>query len=237
MSLSSSNVMTHKQLLTADVDNAPDIAIMGGTFNPIHNGHIQTATAVAQWLGITNIILLPAHIPPHKQTPSVSSDVRARIVQKVCQHNPLFSCDTRELARQKPSFTVDTLTEYRQEHPHSRLFFLIGMDSLLNFTSWHRWQEIMKLCHLVVSTRPGYDVSNIPRQTHAVLSPYIHDDITQIKDIAGAIIFAPPCQYNISSTEIRERIENGESITHWLPPEVAKYIESKKIYIRSNKSI
>ncbi len=237
MSLNNRNTINSHPLLTTEITNTPDIAIMGGTFDPIHNGHIETAKAVAHWLNVTHITLLPAHIPPHKQTPCVSSDIRAELVQKVCQHDPLFSCDTRELTRQAPSFTVDTLSEYRQEHPHSRLFFLIGMDSLLNFTAWHKWKDIMTLCHLVVSTRPGYELSNLPAHIHDQLAPYIQKELNQVKGIAGAIIFAPPCHYNISSTEIRKRIENGEPIVHWLPSEVAKYIESKKIYLRSNKSI
>ena len=145
------------------------IAILGGTFDPIHHGHLKPAQQVANWLKLEKLVLLPAHIPPHKNGTYANASQRKAMVELVCEHDKLFHIDSRELTRTSPSYTVETLKEIKSENPHSQLFFIIGMDSLLNFTSWHQWQEILMLCHLVVNNRPQYEFASINIQTKNLL--------------------------------------------------------------------
>ncbi len=217
-------------------DNPDQLAILGGTFDPIHLGHTIPAKKIANWLGLTKVTLMPAHIPPHKATPAVSSATRSEMVRLVCQLDPLFELDTRELERDKPSYTIDTLTEIKNERPDTQIFFLVGMDSLLNFTKWVQWRQILKLCHLVVSTRPGYDLAKLPSATKELLVEYQCTKEEVLAKNAGGILLAPPCQQDISSTAIRAALSNTLSADQWLPPEVAKYISLNKLYQNQNKS-
>ena len=146
-----------------------NIGIFGGTFDPIHLGHTQSAQIVAQYLNLSKVLFIPAHIPPHKNcvnnSPKVSAEQRSTMVELACKENKIFTCDKRELRRQQYSYTVDTLLELKKELPEQRLYFIIGMDSLLSFTQWHRYQDILKLCHLVVNTRPNYDLNQLNNET------------------------------------------------------------------------
>ena len=150
------------------------IGILGGTFDPIHLGHTQSAQAVANQLNLTEVLLIPAHIPPHKISaklvPHASAEQRAAMVEIACQKSELFTCDLRELKRSGHSYTVDTLKELKQQYPTKALFFIIGMDSLLTFTTWHKYKEILSLCHLVVNTRPNYSIEQLNEETKTLLS-------------------------------------------------------------------
>ncbi|WP_286265642.1 nicotinate-nucleotide adenylyltransferase [Thalassotalea atypica] len=213
-----------------------DIAILGGTFDPIHLGHIIPAQQIIGWMSISELILLPAHIPPHKSRPLTPSNVRVEMVELVCQQHDNIACDTRELSRNKPSYTIDTLKEFRQEYPAHRLFFLIGMDSLISFTTWFEWQNILKLCHIVVSTRPGYDKDTLSEETKQLLEQRQVSLESLGKEKSGKIIMAPPCEYDISSTMVREYIAQQKTVEQYLTPEVAKYINAHQLYNPINKS-
>jgi nicotinate-nucleotide adenylyltransferase len=207
------------------------IAIMGGTFDPIHNGHIETAKETAQWLNVEQLLLLPAHIPPHKNTTTVSAFHREAMVNLVCQQYPLFELDNRELQRHTSSFTVTSLQEIKQEHPDSRIFFIIGMDSLLNFTSWYQWQNILSLCHLVVNVRPGYALDQINGATQALLAKYQINDLKQVNNQdSGAIIFHKNQSFNVSSTDIRQQLSSHKFEDNRLTKTVCQYIVQEKLY-------
>ncbi len=145
------------------------IGIFGGTFDPIHIGHVKSIDAVATWLHLDKVLIIPAHIPPHKTdsniTPKATSAQRATMVELAIADKPLFYCDRRELNRNGPSFTIDTLKELKATYPNQPLYFVIGMDSLQTFTTWHKYKEILSLCHLVVNTRPNYHLSDLNRET------------------------------------------------------------------------
>ena len=137
-----------------------NIGLFGGTFDPIHMGHILPIKKAAEQLSLDNIHIIPANIPPHKSKTQSNSFHRSKMVKIVCQHEPLFSFDGRELQRKKASYTVDSLREIVKEFSDKKqnvnLYFFMGMDSLNTFTSWYQWQEILSLCSLVVMPRPGY---------------------------------------------------------------------------------
>ena len=209
-----------------------DVGILGGTFDPIHLGHINPAKTLLNWLGLKQVIFMPTFIPPHKKAPSVQPEQRAAMVKLVCQTETAISCDERELTRKTTSYTLDTLLEIKQQHPHQRIFFIIGMDSLLTFTQWHKWQEILTLCHLVVNTRPGYALEDMSTQTRQLLVKHKVDDVKTIKQrLAGGIIFAPASQWNISSSDIRQQLKSAADCQHLLPKSVLNYIKQHKLYL------
>lgn len=214
--------------------NTPNtIAILGGTFDPIHNGHINSAQHVAQWLGINQVSLIPTHLPPHKNTVSATAEQRVDMVQLVCESHPLFSCDQRELNRTGLSYTVETLKEIKQDHPEQTIFFIIGMDSLLTFQQWHQWQEILTLCHLVVNCRPNHSTDNLSDEVKLLLSHHKLSstiDCPLLSKDAGYIIFPPEIFCDVSSTLIRNNIKNSLDCQKLIPENVLNYINQHQLY-------
>jgi nicotinate-nucleotide adenylyltransferase len=211
------------------------IGILGGTFDPIHLGHTQSAQAVANELGLQKILLIPAHIPPHKISPDLiphaSAEQRAAMVDIACENSTLFTCDQRELKRSGHSYTVDTLKELKQQYPSQPLYFIIGMDSLMTFTQWHQYQEILSLCHLIVNTRPKYPVEQLNDETNVLLNNYQTTDMTQLTQLeAGTIFFAHHCFFDISSTHIRQELMQKQSCNHLLLPSISEFINKNNLY-------
>jgi len=211
------------------------IGILGGTFDPIHHGHLNPAKQVAQWLDINKITLLPAHIPPHKSSTSADALQRKEMVSLVCQNDPLFELDARELTRHTPSFTVETLKEIKRDNPNSQIFFIIGMDSLLNFTSWHQWQEILTLCHLVVNSRPCYDLSTMNNETNTLLKNHRATQLSEIKQCESGRIFIHENQHwDVSSTELRTQLKvqlkHQQTAHNAIPDCVLNFITQEQLY-------
>lgn len=220
-----------------------NIGILGGTFNPIHLGHTLPAKAVAAHLSLDKVLLIPANIPPHKNAPNVSAEQRAAMVKLACDNEPLFICDERELARKGYSYTVDTLKELSISYPNSRLHFIMGLDSLLTFTDWHKYQDILSLCHLVVNTRPNYQLTTINQATELLLKQHKVDDINTLKNMAtGGILLLPSSlpnnipseenqlNINLSSSEIRQHLHNQQDCKHLLHSKVFAFINKNKLY-------
>lgn len=204
-----------------------EIALFGGTFDPIHKGHIACAKHVTQWLGLTQVSLIPSHIPPHKSSTTVRALDRLAMVKLAIKDDPFFSVDDREILKKATSYTVETLEELRTEKAQQKIYFIIGMDSLIHFSNWHRWQDILKFCHIVVSTRPGYDISAVPE----ALMPYIESELSEIANHTfGKILIAPPCLHDISSTEIRHLLASKKIADERLPQAVAEYIKINSLY-------
>ena len=208
-----------------------NIGLLGGTFDPIHYGHIKPVIEAAQWLGLDKVKLMPAHIPPHKNTTFANTKHRLAMVELVCQQYAMLTCDARELKRNQPSFTVTTLKEIKKEQPNTRLFFFIGMDSLINFTTWHNYQEILHYCHLVVSTRPNYQLAQLDSIGKKFLEQHRVNSPEQAKrHHAGHILLAPDYFYPISSTQIRRQLQQQNYPSEHLPEAVLNYIIKQKLY-------
>lgn len=208
----------------------PAIGILGGTFDPIHQGHLQPAQEAMHQLGLTEIRLMPNHIPPHRPQPVASSEQRLEMARLAAAALPGFRVDDRELQRDTPSWTIDTLRELRAELPDTPLCFLIGMDSLLGLPGWHRWQELTDYAHLIVSVRPGWHPHwQAPLaaflQQHACPAPEaIH------QRLAGYVLLMQNAPIALSATELRARLAKGEIPSDLLPVAVADYLRRTQIY-------
>ena len=211
--------------------SAHQIGILGGTFDPIHLGHITPALTISELLNLDQTLVMPAHIPPHKQSTHVNAAQRYEMVKLACQTFSQLHPDNRELNRTTVSYTIDTLKELKQEFPNSTLYFLMGMDSLLSFEQWFCWQDILTLCHLVVSTRPDYPLC----LKHPSLSLNITERFTkqpsQLKtSMHGKILLVAEHDIDISSTQIRQNLNAGIDCANLLPESVNQYIVKHRLY-------
>ncbi|EKK5375497.1 nicotinate-nucleotide adenylyltransferase [Morganella morganii] len=217
--------------MTNNADNRI-LALYGGTFDPIHQAHINTVKAMAAEAGLEQVILLPNNVPPHRPQPKANAQQRLMMAQLAVNGDPLFRVDDRELHRDALSYTVETLRQYRSEIGSRRpLAFIIGQDSLLSIDTWHEWDKILTLCHILVCKRPGYTL-DFPSERladwfvqHLITTP---DSLH--KRPSGYIFLADTPLFPISATNIRERLKNGEDCRDQLAPAVQDYILEQGLY-------
>ena len=196
------------------------ICILGGTFDPVHFGHLRPALDVQQALEIPRVHLLPCRVPPHRDPPQGSPEQRLELLRLAVADEPALDIDTRELGREGPSYMVDTLESLRAEKGEKSLCLALGMDALLGLQSWYRWREIAKLCHLVVMQRPG---RQWPKQGALadLVSKARTGALRQLHERpAGCIFGVPVTQMAVSSTRIRELLAAGKSPRYLLPAAV-----------------
>ncbi|KZX01789.1 nicotinate-nucleotide adenylyltransferase [Pseudoalteromonas luteoviolacea] len=206
------------------------IAIFGGTFDPIHLGHLNMANHCIEELSLDLLHFLPNAAPVHKQGPGVSTQHRLEMLRIAITGNPKFALDDRELKRVEPSYSVLTLQELRKEHPLQPIVFLMGMDSFNSLDKWHQWGEITQLCHIVVYRRPGDEYTAPPalasflKQSQALSPAELHDCLF------GKCYFLSGAPFSAASSEIRKAIKSGLSVEPWLCPNVLNYIDKNKLY-------
>lgn len=200
---------------------AKRIGIMGGTFDPIHAGHLITAECVRAALGLTTVLFIPAAQPPHKQGRVVTpAQHRYVMTQLAACSNPHFRVSDIELRRQGPSYTIDTVRELQQIYPADTVFyFIIGADAINELATWHEVDALLTLCHFVTATRQGSElnVTGLTARFGAAGMAHIHPVATP--------------QLEISSTAIRERVRAGLSIRYLVPQAVREYIEKEGLYL------
>ncbi len=211
------------------------IGVFGGTFDPVHFGHLRCALELLESLALVEMRLIPCRQPPHRPQPQATAEQRLAMLELATSGQPGFVVDRRELDRPGPSYMVDTLTSLREEFPRSPLCLIIGTDALLAFDRWHRWQEIGELAHLVVIYRPGWrgqeDLGRAGRELQQWLSGRLVTDLAVLRSApAGKVLFQSVTQLAISATDIRMRTKSGRSVRYLLPEAVREYIESSQIY-------
>jgi nicotinate-nucleotide adenylyltransferase len=209
------------------------IGLLGGTFNPIHFGHLRMAQELADALSLTELRFIPSAIPPHKAVPTVSAQQRAEMVQLAIADNPLFKLDTRELNRQGASYTIDTLISLREELGESvALCLIMGSDAFSKLDSWHRWGELLHYCHIVLVQRPGNQTqAKLSDQLTIFLTDHYTENIDDLaKKSAGYIHMQHITSQDISATKIREMLETGKSTKYLAPDKVLTYIKQQHLY-------
>ena len=206
------------------------IGLLGGTFDPIHVGHLRPAIALLERLNLREVRLIPNYIPPHKATPDSSPKHRLAMAQLAASQTTGLVVDQRELNRDRPSYTLDTLKELRAELPTTPLCFLMGMDSLCQLDQWHGWQELLDYAHLVVSHRPGLQ-PDFNAQVSALVNAHVTADTEQLhRQLQGCIYLFDTPQLDISSTQIRDCVRAGNNPQYLLPESVLNYILDKGLY-------
>ncbi|BFM17755.1 nicotinate-nucleotide adenylyltransferase [Maricurvus nonylphenolicus] len=206
------------------------LALFGGTFDPVHNGHLRMALELTEQLQLDDMRLMPSHRPPHKNTLGCNSEDRAAMVELATADCPQLSIDRREMERDAPSYMVDTLTEVRREvGPDVSLILAMGMDSLVNLDSWYRWRELTDFAHLLVVARPGW---HLPEQGD--LADFLRQHQASVDKLysspQGSVVIQQMSLLPISATEIRRQISAGESPQFLLPDSVWAYIQRKQLY-------
>jgi nicotinate-nucleotide adenylyltransferase len=209
------------------------IGLLGGTFNPIHFGHLRMAQELADALNLAEIRFIPSANPPHKAVPTVSAQLRAEMVQLAIADNPLFKLDTRELNRQGASYMIDTLISLHEELGESvSLCLIMGSDAFSKLDSWHRWNELLNYCHIVLVQRPDKQTqAKLSDQLTAFLSNHYtenSDDLTEKS--AGYIHMQHITAQDISATKIRKKLGSGNSAKYLVPEQVLAYIKQQHLY-------
>lgn len=205
------------------------IGILGGTFDPVHNGHIACADYVQQSCNLDSVRLMPCHLPPHRATPGVSPAQRAAMVQLAIANYPKLALETLELDKHSPSYTVDSLQLLTQRDTDSRFYFIIGMDSLCYFRQWKNWQSILTLAHLLVCQRPGYQATD--GDAPVLLQQYGVNDISALqRSPVGNILLLNNPLTDVSATRIRSQLLSGDTDNNTLDPAVLNYIKLQQLY-------
>jgi len=206
------------------------VGILGGTFDPVHCGHLAVAEYVWAHCALAQIQFLPCLLPPHRQPPRASPAQRLAMIRLAIAGHPDWIVNDIDFQRPGPSYMIDTLTILRQQQPQTPWCLLLGMDAFAHFNQWRQWQKILQLAHLIVVNRPGCHLSSsgwepaLLRDTQARSA----DDLTQ--SLAGKILIQemPPC--DISATAIRQKFPTSAA-TIALPPEVLQYIKQHHLYL------
>ena len=213
------------------------LGILGGTFDPIHFGHLRLAQELATGLGLGEVCFIPSGRPPHRAEPDVPAAHRLEMVRLGVFGNPLFTLDPREIHKPDPSYTVETLAELRRDlGPKQPLCLLMGTDAFLGLATWHRWQELFGLAHIAVAQRPGVSsltraAATMPVELRDALNHRLtHEPEALHSAPAGAIIVQAITALDISATRIREQVRSGESPRYLLPGAVLDYIETHRLY-------
>ncbi|PAJ73217.1 nicotinate-nicotinamide nucleotide adenylyltransferase [Pseudoalteromonas sp. NBT06-2] len=206
------------------------IGIFGGTFDPIHLGHLNIAKQCVKQLHLDKLYFMPCATPVHKSASNISSNDRAHMVNLAIKDNHHFALDDRELRRTGASYSVLSLRELKQEFPEQSILFLIGMDSLNTLNSWYQWQEITQLCHLIICKRPRQTFS--PNQE---IQAYLNQAATtNNSDLntyqSGKAYFLNTPEFDIASSEIRQALMVNSELEGLLPDSVLNFIKKNNLY-------
>lgn len=212
------------------------IGVLGGTFDPIHYGHLRLAEELGERLRLEEVRFVPSGTPPHRSAPAVTADHRLAMVQLAVAGNARFKVDAREVRRAGPGYTFDTLKELRAQAGEARpLALLLGADAFLEFATWHRWREIFGLAHVAVAHRPGFPVEQwTARMPQPLAREYsarlMQQPLATHLSPSGGIVVVPFTALDISATAIRDMLQAGASPRYLLPAAVLDYIRSHELY-------
>ena len=213
------------------------IGILGGTFDPIHYGHLRFAADVRAALDLALVRMIPAGEPPHRAAPFASPEHRLAMTELGCAEFPGLVADGREIRRPGPSYTVVTLQDLHGEDPTRPLALLLGEDALKGLSSWHRWEQLFTLAHLIVVERPGaqLDAQTLPPPLRMQWERRLTTDASRLSRLlAGAILRVPVAPQPISATAIRAALARGTAgraeVASLLPAAVLAYIDRNQLY-------
>ncbi len=206
------------------------LTVFGGTFDPVHLGHLRPALEVADALDVARVHLVPARVPPHRGDPGTSPEHRLAMLERALAGQNRLVIDRRELSREGPSYTVDTLGSLRDEYPDRPLALVLGEDAFASLSRWHRWRDLIGLAHLVVMTRPGAQ-----RVLDAALEDLsarcrVSDPGALRRSPAGSLLVVEVTPLGISASGIRDLLAAGREPRWLMPDTVLDYIREHGLY-------
>lgn len=207
------------------------IGILGGTFDPVHCGHLDVAVRAQEALELSRIYFITSNVPPHRQQPFASAYHRFAMVSfAVAAREGLRAADL-ELRSAAPSYTSGTLGKFHERaYAASELFFIIGADAFADIATWHDYPAILDLAHFAVVSRPGFPVDELPRLLPRLVSRMVRPPLDPLSQIEPMISLIDAPTADVSSTAIRARVAAGESIAGLVPPGVQQHIEQHQLY-------
>ena len=206
------------------------IGIFGGTFDPIHNGHLRIALEALEELSLSAVHFIPCGQSPLRSEPAATNDIRLKMVKAAVEAEPRFIMDTREIKRGGPSYTYDTLTTLRDGYKDSSMCLILGMDSFISLPRWYRWEELIDLAHIVIAHRPGWKAP-----TEGPLGDFVQEHLAESsQDVVtkreGSLFVLPVTQLEISATKLRSSIRLGLDPKFLVPESVRAIIKETECY-------
>ncbi len=205
------------------------IGILGGTFDPVHFGHLRAALEIQEQLRFNDMRLIPNKQPPHRDMPLASAIDRIEML-KLALIGTSFKIDSREMERNTPSYTVDTLMTLRDENPTASLCLIVALDAFLKLPTWHEWEKIIQLANIVVVPRSGWTMPTVGLMADFLVKHSLADPEHLCSFTAGKIVQQKTTALDISATQIRALIQTGHSPRFLLPNNVIEYINDKALY-------
>lgn len=212
------------------------IGILGGTFDPIHHGHLRLAQEAMEQCRLSEVRFIPSGTPPHRSTPLAAAEQRLQMVRLGIDGQPGFTLDEREVQRVDPCYSVDTFSALREElGAEQSLCLLLGSDAFLKLHTWHHWQQLFELCHIVVMQRPGLPVGNAMTKADKILNQQYQSRLAPTPQLlhespSGLIAVLDMPQLDISATDIRSRAAQHKNLRYLLPDAVAHYLKINQLY-------
>lgn len=206
------------------------IGIIGGMFDPVHNGHLRIALECKEALKLDQLHMVPCAVPPHREAPSATAEQRLEMLKVALENVNNIVADDREIQRLGASYTVDTLSSLREDFPHSKLFLIIGSDAFQYLDRWHRWQDILKLANIVIAKRPDYTNDRTSEVGRLLEKRFVSNLDKFLESDSGSIFIFKVRQLEISSSLVRGLFDENKSAQFLVPDSVLKYIKENNLY-------
>lgn len=208
------------------------VGLLGGSFDPVHVGHLRTAWELLTGLGLAEVRFVPSRMPPHRAPAIAPGALRLRMLEAAVAGQPGFVVDDCELRREGPSYTVDTLATLRASQPHRPLVLILGMDAFLGLPGWHRWREIPGLAHIVVVQRPGWAEQFDGELGQLYAAHRVDEPAALAAAPAGGILLQQVTRLEIASSSIRKLVADGGDPRYLVPDAVRELMQANPIYLR-----
>lgn len=206
------------------------LGIFGGTFDPVHVGHLRTAYEIRARLGIERMHFIPAAVPPHRTRPTASFELRTEMLEAALEHEPGCTVDRRELGREGPSYTVDTAASLAAEFPAHALCLVLGMDAFVGLPTWHEWRRLLSLVNIVVARRPGSALPASGELGRLLAGHEVANPGDAYWERAGQIVVEDVTQLEVSATDLRDSIRAGIEPKYLVPDAVCNIITRTGCY-------
>lgn len=209
------------------------IAIFGGTFDPIHHGHLKTSSTLQDHFHFERYVFLPCKTPTQKPAATANNEHRIQMIQSAIQEIENAEIDVREMERSTPSYTVDTLLSFRTQYPEASITLIMGYDAFLSLPRWHQWEQLIQLANVLVINRVGYQQQKLPVELKLLLKQHqTQDPMELLRHREGLIGFFNAGDYDLSSSSIRKKLVEGKDMSDMLPNAVLDYIRKWQLYLK-----